>query len=111
LRCEPDVLDSLATARAACEALGATIVEIPAAPDLDPADLSAILFPETWAYHEDHADRADRYRTSIREFVELGRDSGSAVDYVRAQARRTAITDGWEAWFARHGVDVLLDPA
>jgi aspartyl-tRNA(Asn)/glutamyl-tRNA(Gln) amidotransferase subunit A len=111
LGCEPDVLDGLATARAACEALGATIVELPAAPDLDPADLSAILFPETWAFHEPFADRADRYRTSIREFVELGRDSGSAVDYVRAHQRRTAVTDGWETWFERHGVDVLLDPA
>jgi aspartyl-tRNA(Asn)/glutamyl-tRNA(Gln) amidotransferase subunit A len=107
---DEDVRDGLARARAACEGLGAEIVELPAAPDVGPPDSVTILFHEVWPYHSAFVDRADRYRPSIREFVELAHDVYDESAYEAAQARRAQITAGWRAWFADHEVDVLLEP-
>jgi aspartyl-tRNA(Asn)/glutamyl-tRNA(Gln) amidotransferase subunit A len=107
---DADVLDGLDEARAACERLGAEIVELPAAPSVGPPDSVTILFHEVWPYHSDLADRADRYRPSIREFVELARSVHDPAAYEAAQARRAQLTAGWRAWFSDHGVDVLLEP-
>jgi aspartyl-tRNA(Asn)/glutamyl-tRNA(Gln) amidotransferase subunit A len=107
---DEDVRDGLARARAACEGLGAEIVELPAAPDVGPPDSVTILFHEVWPYHSAFVDRADRYRPSIREFVELAHDVYDESAYEEAQARRAQITAGWRAWFADHEVDVLLEP-
>jgi aspartyl-tRNA(Asn)/glutamyl-tRNA(Gln) amidotransferase subunit A len=105
-----DVLDGLEAARRACERLGATVVELPAAPGIGPEDSVTILFHEVWPYHARLADRADRYRPSIREFVDLARRVHDPAAYEAAQARRARVTEGWRAWFAGHGVDVLLEP-
>jgi aspartyl-tRNA(Asn)/glutamyl-tRNA(Gln) amidotransferase subunit A len=107
---DPDVMDGLATARAACEELGARVVELPAAPDLSGDDFTAVFLSEVWAHHARHADLADRYRTSIRELVEGSRDFGGVGAYLDAQAARAEVTATWERWFADNGVDVLLEP-
>jgi hypothetical protein len=47
------------------------VVELPAPPDVAPEDSVTILFHEVWPYHAALAERRDRYRPSIREFVDL----------------------------------------
>jgi aspartyl-tRNA(Asn)/glutamyl-tRNA(Gln) amidotransferase subunit A len=107
---DADVVDGFEAARTACERLGAEVVELPAAPGVDPEDSVTILFHEVWPYHSALVDRADRYRPSIREFVELARSVHDDAAYEAAQARRAQVTDGWRAWFADQGIDALLEP-
>jgi aspartyl-tRNA(Asn)/glutamyl-tRNA(Gln) amidotransferase subunit A len=107
---EPDVADGLDHARRACEQLGARVVELTCPPELALEDSSVILFSEVAEYHERHAAALDRYRTSIREFVELSRTFTDAAAYVGAQRRRAELTAEWERWFGDHGVDVVLEP-
>jgi aspartyl-tRNA(Asn)/glutamyl-tRNA(Gln) amidotransferase subunit A len=106
---EADVLDGLQAARSAVERLGASVVELQAAPDVTPKDAVTILFHEVWPYHAARAERRDRYRASIREFVDLAREVHDPVAYEAAQARRAQVTTQWRAWFAEHGVDLLLE--
>jgi aspartyl-tRNA(Asn)/glutamyl-tRNA(Gln) amidotransferase subunit A len=107
---DADVLDGLEAARRACERLGADVVELPAAPRIEPDDSVTILFHEVWPFHSSLADRADFYRPSIREFVDLARRVHDPVAYAAAQVRRARVTERWGAWFVHHGVDVLLEP-
>ena len=107
---EPDVADALERARAACAELGAHVVELTSPGELGVEDSSAIMFSEVAEYHARHAAAADRYRTSIREFVELSGTFTDAAAYVRAQRRRAAVTAEWERWFEDHRVDVVLEP-
>ena len=107
---EADVLDGLQAARSAVERLGALVVELDAAPDVTPKDSVTILFHEVWPYHAAHAERRERYRPSIREFVDLAREVHDPAAYEAAQARRAQMTARWRAWFAEHGVDLLLEP-
>jgi aspartyl-tRNA(Asn)/glutamyl-tRNA(Gln) amidotransferase subunit A len=107
---DTDVLYGLETARAACERLGADVVAIPAAPGVVPEDSVTILFHEVWPFHSALADRAARYRPSIREFVDLARHVHDAEAYAAAQVRRARVTEAWRGWFADHRVDVLLEP-
>jgi aspartyl-tRNA(Asn)/glutamyl-tRNA(Gln) amidotransferase subunit A len=94
----------------ACERLGARIVQLPApwAPDWD--DLSWILMTEAWGCHQAHAERHDRYREQVAEFVEAARDFTDAQAYLAAQMRRAHGTAAWEEWFAGNGVDAVLEP-
>jgi aspartyl-tRNA(Asn)/glutamyl-tRNA(Gln) amidotransferase subunit A len=107
---EPDVLDGLHAARGAVERLGARVVALPAPPDVAPEDSVTILFHEVWPYHAELVERRDRYRPSIREFVDLARDVHDPRRYDAAQARRAQVTARWRAWFTDHGVDLLLEP-
>jgi aspartyl-tRNA(Asn)/glutamyl-tRNA(Gln) amidotransferase subunit A len=107
---DADVGDALDAARSACEALGATLVERPAPAELPGPDMSAVLLAEMWAFHRDHAERSDRYRPSIRELVDASSSATDALEYIGAQRRRAAFTAEWEDWFARHGVDLVLEP-
>ncbi|UGS33996.1 amidase [Capillimicrobium parvum] len=107
---DPDVLDGLDRARRACDALGAQVVELAAAPDLAGHDLNCIFVAEMAAYHARHADARDRYRASIIELVDLGSHFSETGAYLGAQWQRAQMTAAWEAWFAEHRVDVLLDP-
>jgi aspartyl-tRNA(Asn)/glutamyl-tRNA(Gln) amidotransferase subunit A len=107
---EPDVADALEHARSACEKLGARVVELTSPSELPVDEGSVIMFSEVAEYHARHAAALDRYRTSIREFVELSRTFTDAAAYVRAQRRRAAVTAEWERWFGDHGVDVVLEP-
>ena len=51
-----------------------------------------ILFHEVWPYHAGLAARRERYRPSIREFVDLARDVHDPARYQAAQARRAQVT-------------------
>ena len=90
---EADVLDGLEAARAAAERLGARVVELEAAPDLAGQDAMTILFHEVWPYHSAHLDRRERYRPSIREFVDLAEEVHDPAAYEAAQGRRAEMTE------------------
>jgi aspartyl-tRNA(Asn)/glutamyl-tRNA(Gln) amidotransferase subunit A len=107
---EPDVLDRVDEARRACERLGAQVLDLPAAPGIAPEDSVTILFHDVWPYHSALVDRADRYRPSIREFVDVARRVHDPGPYAAAQARREEVTEGWRAWYAEHRIDAVLEP-
>jgi aspartyl-tRNA(Asn)/glutamyl-tRNA(Gln) amidotransferase subunit A len=107
---EADVKDRFDEARRACERLGAEIVELPAAPGIATEDSITILFHDVWPYHAELIERADRYRASIGEFVDVARRVHDPVAYAAAQERRGQVTEGWRAWFAEHRIDALLEP-
>lgn len=94
----------------ACRRLGARVVELPARWAFDWEDLSWVLMAEVWSYHRAHAERHDRYREQVAEFIEAARNFTDAQGYLAAQTRRAHGTAAWEAWFAEHGVDVVLEP-
>jgi hypothetical protein len=97
-------------ARAACERLGATVVERAAPRDLPMSDMMTVLLTEMWVLHKEYEDRADRYRPAIRDLVDAARNATDATAYILAQERRADLTAEWEQWFAAQGVDVLLEP-
>ncbi|MBV9802562.1 MAG: amidase [Solirubrobacterales bacterium] len=94
----------------ACERLGARLIELPAPWTFDWYDLSLVLMTEVWAYHSGHAERHDRYRPQVAEFVEAAAGFTDAQAYVAAQARRAEGTAIWEDWFAEHRIDAVLEP-
>ena len=97
-------------ARKACERLGARVVELAAPWTFDWNDLSQVLMAEVWAYHRGHADRHDRYRPQVAEFIEVARNFTDVQDYLAAQMRRAQGTVAWERWFAEHAIDAVLEP-
>jgi aspartyl-tRNA(Asn)/glutamyl-tRNA(Gln) amidotransferase subunit A len=109
-RPEDDVAAGLERARQACEELGATTLQLEAPEAVSMAQFSTVLFAEVAAHHARYAERADRYRTSIREFVELATGFAGASAYIEAQAARAHAAAVWEAWFEEHRVDALLEP-
>ncbi len=112
LQVEDDVLEGLDAMRAAAEALGAEIVQLPNAGWQAGEDLNTILLGDMLAHHVPYVAARDRYRASIRELLELGDDPGVPVEvYVAAQMRRAELTAAWEAWFAEHRVDAILEPS
>jgi aspartyl-tRNA(Asn)/glutamyl-tRNA(Gln) amidotransferase subunit A len=94
----------------ACEQLGARVVELPIPRTFEWDDLSWVLMAEVWAYHRALADRHDRYREQVAEFIEAARNFTDAQAYIAAQMRRARVTAAWEAWFTEHGVDAVLEP-
>ena len=94
----------------ACERLGAKVVELPAPWTFDWDDLSQVLMAEVWAYHRAHADRHDRYRPQVAEFIEVARTCTDAQAYLAAQMRRAQGTAVWERWFAENRIDAVLEP-
>jgi aspartyl-tRNA(Asn)/glutamyl-tRNA(Gln) amidotransferase subunit A len=107
---EPEVGAGLDAARRACERLGADVVSESAPWALDWNDLSRILLTEVWAYHATHAERHDRYRPAIAEFVEAARGFTDAAAYLAAQQRRADGAAVWERWFAERRIDLVLEP-
>ena len=77
---------------------------------MESPDSVTILFHEVWPYHVAHVERRDRYRPSIREFVDVAEEVHDPVAYEAAQARRADMTARWRSWFADHDVDLLLEP-
>jgi aspartyl-tRNA(Asn)/glutamyl-tRNA(Gln) amidotransferase subunit A len=104
------VAAALDTARRACEQLGARVVSAPAPWQQDWDDLSRLLLTDVWAYHAQHAGRADRYRPAIAEFVAASEHFTNAAAYLAAQQRRAAGAAAWEDWFVRRGIDLVLEP-
>ena len=72
--------------------------------------MTTILLAEMRVLHGGYAERADRYRPSIRELVDATASATDAARYIRAQERRAEFTAEWEGWFAEHGVDLVLEP-
>jgi len=105
-----EVVRGLEHAVDACARLGARIVERPAPWTLDWDDLSWVLMAEVWGYHQSHAERHDRYREQVAEFIEAARDFTDAQAYIKAQRRRLHGTAAWEDWFAENGIDAVLEP-
>jgi aspartyl-tRNA(Asn)/glutamyl-tRNA(Gln) amidotransferase subunit A len=106
---EPDVGEALEAAAQACERLGARVIaaERPATATLE--DFYLVAGVEVWAFHEQFAERADRYRPFLRAIVDACSRAGPAADYARAQQRRAALAAAWERWMAERGVDLLLE--
>ena len=104
------VAAGLDTARRACEQLGARVVTAAAPWHQDWDDLSCLLLTDVWAYHAQHADRAELYRPAIAEFVEVAQRFTEAAPYLAAQQRRAAGAAAWESWFAQGGIDLVLEP-
>ena len=88
LAVEDDVMEGLQDARRACEELGASVVSLPGAGDPTMDDFSAVMFSEVAQHHARHAELIDRYRVSIREFVEVGANFAGAAVYIEAQQAR-----------------------
>jgi aspartyl-tRNA(Asn)/glutamyl-tRNA(Gln) amidotransferase subunit A len=107
---DDDVLEGFERARLACEQLGATIVELPAAAALNGADFDTILLAEARSYHRRYAGLAERYRDSTRAFLDPEAVRISADDYIAAQHRRARVTGAWQEWFRLHGIDAVLEP-
>jgi aspartyl-tRNA(Asn)/glutamyl-tRNA(Gln) amidotransferase subunit A len=107
---ELDVRDGLEKAVAALWELGATVVTIPAAPDLAKADYDTIFLAEARAYHAQYADRADEYRPSVREFLAHDVPPMTVDVYLAAQQRRAAVTAAWQRWFADNDIAALIEP-
>jgi aspartyl-tRNA(Asn)/glutamyl-tRNA(Gln) amidotransferase subunit A len=107
---DPEVALAYDAARTACERLGAQLIERPAPWTIDWRDLSQVLLTEVWAYHRTHADRHDRYRPAIAEFVEVARTFTDAGAYLAAQRRRAQGAAAWEQWFAGNDIDLVLEP-
>jgi aspartyl-tRNA(Asn)/glutamyl-tRNA(Gln) amidotransferase subunit A len=110
---EADVADGFDTALGLCRQLGAKLVE-PAAPEAPfevIEDYLDVLGAELYAYHRRFEGMRERYRPSIREWVEEGeRRSTSATAYLEAQERRRATTAVWSEWLAAERIDALVEP-
>jgi aspartyl-tRNA(Asn)/glutamyl-tRNA(Gln) amidotransferase subunit A len=107
---DADVAHAYEQAAQACERLGARVLELPAPWTFDWDDLSSVLMTEVWSYHRAHADRHDRYREQVAEFLEAARNFTDGQTYLAAQTRRSQGTATWERWFAEHGIDAVLEP-
>jgi aspartyl-tRNA(Asn)/glutamyl-tRNA(Gln) amidotransferase subunit A len=107
---EKEVAQGFDQAVQACRSLGARVVELPAPWSLDWDDLSLVLMTEVWSYHRAYADRHDRYREQVAEFIEAARNFTAEEPYLAAQERRALGATAWEEWFEREGVDVVLEP-
>ena len=100
----------LRVAREACQSLGARVRSLPAPGRLNWDDLSTVLLTEVWAHHAQYADRHERYRPAIAEFVEAASGFTDAQKYREAQQRRARGAEAWERWFSAQGVDLVLEP-
>jgi aspartyl-tRNA(Asn)/glutamyl-tRNA(Gln) amidotransferase subunit A len=107
---EPAVASALQSAGAACEELGARLIQLPAPWTFAHNDLGAVLLSEMWAYHAQFDRRRDRYRPAIAELVDLAGSFEDAGAYRDAMARRAEGTATWEHWFKENGVDLVLEP-
>lgn len=107
---EDEVARGFEAAVRACQGLGARVVELSVPWALDWDDLSLVLMTEVWSYHRSHAARHERYREQVAEFIEGARNFTDPEAYAAAQERRVLGTAAWEDWFAREGVDLVLEP-
>jgi Asp-tRNA(Asn)/Glu-tRNA(Gln) amidotransferase A subunit family amidase len=118
-----DVAAGFERALETCRMLGALLVEPPApsaGPDLSAGfrdfrdvgdDFLDVLATELLVYHRRFDGHRDRYRPSIREWVEEGeRRAVSAETYVAAQLRRRELTGAWADWLVEHRVAAVIEP-
>ena len=110
---DPDVATGFDAALEACRRLGATLVEPRAPEEHGPIgdDFLDVLTTDLLTYHRRFDAQRDRYRDSIREWLEEGeRRAVTGEAYVAAQARRRLLTGAWAAWLAEHRIDAVLEP-
>lgn len=110
---DADVAAGFERALGVCRDLGAALLE-PDAPEVGSyvgEDFLDVLTTDMLAYHRRFDERRDRYRPSLREWVEEGeRRSVSGEAYAAAQARRRATTAAWADWLDEHGVTAVVEP-
>jgi aspartyl-tRNA(Asn)/glutamyl-tRNA(Gln) amidotransferase subunit A len=97
----------------ACRRLGAVLVEPHAPGKHGPVgdDFLDVLTTDLLTYHRRFDPQRDRYRDSIREWLEEGeRRAVTGEAYVAAQERRRRLTGAWAAWLTEHRVDAVLEP-
>jgi aspartyl-tRNA(Asn)/glutamyl-tRNA(Gln) amidotransferase subunit A len=106
---DPDVEEGVEEAAAACGRLGADVIdaERPAQARLE--DFYLVAGVEFWSFHEQYAEHGDRYRAFLQAILKGVREAGPPGEYVRAQARRAALTATWESWMAEQGIHLLLE--
>ena len=97
----------------ACRALGATIIE-PTAPTagftVDEPFLD-VMTADMLGYHRRFDGRRDLYRSSVREWVEMGEQRGvTGARYATIQAERRDLTAAWVAWLDEHRITAVLEP-
>jgi aspartyl-tRNA(Asn)/glutamyl-tRNA(Gln) amidotransferase subunit A len=107
---EPAVAKALEHAGAACERLGARLIQVTAPWTFPPNDLGAVLLTELWAYHSQFRHLGDGYRPAIAELVDTAGSFADAEAYRDAMTRRAEGLAAWERWFEEHGVDLVLEP-
>ncbi len=110
---DADVADGFDAALDACRRLGTELVDVPP-PDVElelGLTLLDIVCTEMLVYHRRFDDRRDRYRPSIRGFLEYAeRRALTAEEYAAVQERRVEATASWLDWFAEHRIDALIEP-
>jgi aspartyl-tRNA(Asn)/glutamyl-tRNA(Gln) amidotransferase subunit A len=110
---DADVAAGFERAVEACRQLGAILVE-PPPPEVGSAvdeDFLDVLTTDLRAYHRRFDGRRELYRSSLREWVELGeRRAVTGEAYVAAQVRRRGVTAAWATWFEEHRLTALLEP-
>ena len=110
---DPDVATGFDAALEACRRIGAAVVEPRAPEEHGPIgdDFLDVLTTDLVTYHRRFDAQRDRYRDSIREWLEEGeRRAVTGEAYVAAQARRRLLTGAWSAWLTEHRIDVVLEP-
>ena len=110
---DADVAAGLERAVEACRGLGATVVELPPpAIGFDVADdFLDIMTTDMVAYHRRFDDRRDRYRPSLREWIELGESRNITGErYAAIQAERTDMTTAWSDWLHEHRITAVIEP-
>ena len=110
---DPDVAAGFDLALDTCRSLGATLVE-PAAPDAGfdvGDDFLDVLTTEMVVYHRRFDGRRNRYRQSLREWVEEGeRRAVCGEAYAAANGRRRELTGAWADWLVEHDVTAVVEP-
>ena len=110
---DADVADGVARALAACQELGAVVVE--PSPPAVPLDIGAeyldVLYAELLVFHRRFDDRREHYRPSLREWVEQAEARGTSAErYVDAQRSRRETTAGFAQWLRDERITAVLEP-
>jgi len=110
---DADVAAGLDAALAALRSLGVELVDVPPpAADLDIGlrFLDAVT-AGMLSWHRRFDDVRERYRPSIRGFLEHAEARAmTAEEYVAVQEERSEATAVWRDWFAEHRLDALVEP-
>jgi Asp-tRNA(Asn)/Glu-tRNA(Gln) amidotransferase A subunit family amidase len=110
---DPDVAEGFERALDVCRRQGAILVDAPASPaTLDVGgDFLDVLTTELLVYHRRFDAARDRYRPSLREWVEEGeRRAVSGEAYVAAQTRRRELTAAWADWLDAETISAVVEP-
>jgi len=105
---EPDVAEGLERSLAELPLVGAAPPEV----DLDPGvTFLDTVCAEMLAHHSTFADRRERYRPSVRGFLEHAeRRKLSAEELEAAHGQRREDRRRWLDWFAERRVDAIVEP-